>query len=131
MHLDHINLATPKDLMEKVREFYCQALQLEDGARPDFGIPGYWLYGEGRPLVHLIESDNHYPAEQQPYLDHVAFRGEHVAQYVARLQRMGVEHRVSHIADFDLCQVFCKDPAGTGVEVNFFGEKLDQLRSGA
>ena len=73
MRIDHINIAAPLDLMDKVRDFYRSALQLEDGPRPDFGIPGYWLYGDNKAIVHLIESNNHHRGEAPPHLDHVAF----------------------------------------------------------
>jgi catechol 2,3-dioxygenase-like lactoylglutathione lyase family enzyme len=122
MQLDHINIAAPPALLDRVRDFYRDALQLEEGARPDFGVPGYWLYGGGKPIVHLIESEQHHTSDARPYLDHVAFRGEDAAGLAARLQRLGVEYTVNHIESFNLSQVFCRDPAGTGVEVNFFGE---------
>ena len=59
MHIDHISIAAPLELLEQVREFYCNILELEVGPRPDFGIAGYWLYGDNHPLIHLIESPNH------------------------------------------------------------------------
>lgn len=124
MRIDHINIAAPMDLLDKVRDFYCEALLLEDGPRPDFGIPGYWLYGDGRPVVHLIESDNHYPATRPHYLDHIAFEIRGLNEYTQRLERLGVEYSVNHISDFDISQVFCKDPCGNGVEANFTGSPI-------
>ena len=79
MRIDHINIAAPMTLLDQVRDFYCAALQLEDGPRPDFGIPGYWLYGDGKPIVHLIERNNHYRAEKPQYLDHIAFKVQRLA----------------------------------------------------
>ena len=118
MRIDHINIAAPADLLAAVRDFYCGALELEEGPRPDFGIPGYWLYGGGKPIVHLIESDNHYPAEKPFYLDHIAFEVTDFEAYVARLESMNIEYRVNHIPDFGISQVFCHDPCGNGVEAN-------------
>jgi len=105
--------------LRQVRDFYCTALELEDGPRPDFGIPGYWLYGGGKPILHLIESDNHFRPEKPHYLDHVAFEVEDLESYRARLEKLGVEYSVRHIADFNISQVFCHDPCGNGVEANF------------
>ena len=118
MRIDHINIAAPADLLAAVRDFYCGALELEEGPRPDFGIPGYWLYGGGKPIVHLIESDNHYPAEKPFYLDHIAFEVTDFEAYVARLESMNIDYRVNHIPDFGISQVFCHDPCGNGVEAN-------------
>lgn len=38
MRIDHINIAAPMTLLDKVRDFYCSALPLEEGARPDFNF---------------------------------------------------------------------------------------------
>jgi hypothetical protein len=59
MQLDHINISTPADPMEKLKDFYCTALGFAVGHRPDIPIPGYWLYPEsgGPASVHLIESN--------------------------------------------------------------------------
>ena len=122
MRIDHINIAAPMTLLDEVRNFYCVALQLEDGPRPDFGIQGYWLYGDGKPIVHLIESNNHYRAEKPQYLDHIAFKVQGLHDYTVRLEQLGVEYSVNHIPDFNISQVFCHDPCGNGVEANFAGE---------
>jgi len=119
MRIDHVNIAAPWELLLEVKEFYCAALELEEGPRPDFGIRGFWLYGSGNPLIHLIESDNHYPAEKPYYVDHVAYEVEDFDAYIKRLENLGVEHSVNHITDFNVSQVFCKDPCGNGVEANF------------
>ena len=123
MRIDHINIAAPRALLARVRDFYCTALQLEEGPRPDFGIPGYWLYGDGRPILHLIESDRHHTAEKPFHLDHVAFEVQDLPAYTRRLEELGVDYSVNHIADFNISQVFCHDPCGIGVEANFSGEK--------
>ncbi len=124
MKLDHINIAAPADLLGEVRNFYCDILGLEEGPRPDFDFHGYWLYGEGKPIIHLMESDRHYAHERQPYLDHVAFQVEDLQGYVQRLEQAGIEYKLNYVSDFNISQVFCKDPCGNGIEANFFGEQL-------
>jgi catechol 2,3-dioxygenase-like lactoylglutathione lyase family enzyme len=119
MRIDHINIAAPMQLLEEVRDFYCKALLLEEGPRPDFGIPGFWLYGDGKPILHLIESNEHHRAAKPHYLDHVAFEVEDLQGYTERLDQLGVEYSVKHIPDYNISQVFCHDPCGNGVEANF------------
>jgi catechol 2,3-dioxygenase-like lactoylglutathione lyase family enzyme len=119
LKIDHINIAAPMALLEEVRRFYSGALQLEEGPRPDFGIPGYWLYGDGCPLIHLIESEEHHPAARPHYLDHVAFEVDGMESYTKRLDDMGVAYKVNHIPEYKLSQVFCEDPCGIKVEANF------------
>jgi hypothetical protein len=43
---------------------------------------------------------------------------------VSRLDDYGVEFRVSSIPELKMTQLFFKDPAGTGLEVNFIDEHL-------
>ena len=119
MRIDHINIAAPMPLLEKVRDFYCKAMLLEEGPRPDFGIPGFWLYGDGKPILHLIESNKHHRAAKPHYLDHVAFEVDDLRGYTERLDQLGVKYSVNHIPDYNISQVFCHDPCGNGVEANF------------
>jgi catechol-2,3-dioxygenase len=123
MRIDHINISAPMALLEQVKTFYCGALQLDEGPRPDFGRRGFWLYGDGRPIIHLIESDDHFAAERPQYLDHVAFEVQGIQGYIDRLEQLGVSYSVRHIPDFHIAQVFCKDPCGNGVEANFANEE--------
>jgi catechol 2,3-dioxygenase-like lactoylglutathione lyase family enzyme len=122
LRIDHINIAAPITLLDEVRQFYVTVLELEEGPRPDFGIPGYWLYGGGRPIVHLIESENHFATDRPHYLDHIAFEVHGLDGYKHRLDQLGIEYSVNHVPDFNISQVFCKDPCGNGVEANFANE---------
>lgn len=123
MKIDHINIAAPLDLMEAVKDFYCEALQLQSGPRPDFGIPGYWLYGDDEAIVHLMESDNHVKGDKPPHLDHVAFRCEGLKAYTDRLEQLGVECSAFYNSAINATQVFCQDPCGNGVEAIFSDER--------
>lgn len=122
MRLDHFNIAAPMELLEKVRDFYRDVLGFEEGPRPDFQRRGFWMYHGGQPSIHLIESDSHHPSEPRPYLDHIAFRATGLADKEDRLKAHAVPYRVAHIAEREMTQLFFKDPAGTGIEINFIGE---------
>lgn len=119
MKIDHINIAAPYELLTRVRDFYCFVLELEEGPRPDFGVRGFWLYGDQKPIVHLLESDAHFPADKPFYLDHVAFEAENMPAYIGRLESLDLEYSQRHFPEFNFSQVFCKDPCGNGVEANF------------
>lgn len=124
MHIDHINVAAPAELLERVKDFYCDVLGLEEGFRPKFSRDGYWLYSGDKALVHLIVSTRHHPNEKQGYFDHFALRANGLAKMLERLDRFDIEYRTSHIAETSLTQIFCKDPSGTGVEISFQDEPL-------
>jgi catechol 2,3-dioxygenase-like lactoylglutathione lyase family enzyme len=124
MHIDHINIAAPAELLEKVRDFYCDVLDLAEGFRPDFSRDGYWLYSGEKALVHLVESTRHHDNEKQGYFDHFALRTTGLARVLARLDRFNIEYTTNHLPQINLTQIFCKDPSGTGVEISFLDEPL-------
>ena len=124
MQIDHINIKAPAALLEQVREFYCAVLGLVEGPRPDFPSPGYWLYARECPLVHLSVGPETTARPAAGFLDHVAFRAEDLETFLARLDTLDIDYRCSHIPELDLTQLFLRDPAGTGLEINFAGEAM-------
>jgi catechol 2,3-dioxygenase-like lactoylglutathione lyase family enzyme len=123
MHIDHINIRAPSALLEQVRDFYCTVLGLEEGYRPAFPSTGYWLYAADKPIVHLSLGAETVPAGQRTCLDHVAFQAAGLEAFRARLDALGIEYRSSYIPELHMSQLFFRDPAGTGLEVNFPREK--------
>jgi catechol 2,3-dioxygenase-like lactoylglutathione lyase family enzyme len=123
MHLDHINIAAPFDLLEKVRDFYCAVLDLKVGFRPDFSGRGFWLYSDEKPLIHLSERGEFQAGQQPGFLDHIAFRSCGLDAMKDRLTGCGIEYRSGFITEFNMTQLFFKDPAGTGLEINFPDER--------
>jgi len=122
MQLDHFNIAAPRDLLEEVRDFYCDVLGFKEGFRPDFQKHGFWLYAGDKPFIHLIESDRHFAHEKPVYLDHIAFSSSGLTALQLRLDQNGIAYRKRFIGEFEMTQLFFKDPAGTGLEINFPGE---------
>ena len=122
MKLDHFNISAPMDLLRQVRDFYVEVLGFEQGFRPAFTRRGFWLYADGKPCIHLIESEKHFAHDRPGYLDHIAFRSSDLALFRERLDRHNVPYRKSYIAEFEMTQLFFHDPAGTGLEINFPGE---------
>ena len=120
--LDHINIAAPAGLLVEVRDFYVDILGLEDGARPEFSSPGYWLYAGNDPLIHLSERDGRSADGSNGCLDHVAFRGQDMQALSSRLESTGIEFKLTHVPGLNLSQLFFHDPAGVRVEVNFLTE---------
>ena len=115
MELDHISISAPQALLDEVKAFYCHVFQLKDGERPDFGIPGYWLYSGDRPIVHLIASDGHV-AVPNAHLDHVAFRATDLVGLEERLARIGCDfHKLEGLQE-NVVQLFFSDPAGIKLE---------------
>lgn len=126
---NHFNIRAPRELLEAVRSFYADVIGLREGFRPDFDVPGYWLYLGDLPVLHLMEwSDEKYgqpPPVTQGYIDHVAFSCEDLDGFINKLESHPVEFKRR---DFSLpqgggfTQLFTRDPAGNGVELNFAHE---------
>lgn len=123
--LHHINLRAPAELLDRLRDFYSDVLGLSIGPRPDFGSHGYWLYADGRPIVHLSEQRPGEPTRRPvdpaspTTYDHTAFAGNSARIVAAHLDALGVPYRELRSPETRQHQFFLQDPAGNGVEINF------------
>jgi catechol 2,3-dioxygenase-like lactoylglutathione lyase family enzyme len=129
--LNHFNITAPAELLERVRDFYVEVLGLSVGERPGFRRGGFWLYAGAEPLVHLTacdEDDERAGGSRGPF-DHVAFSCEGLREFVGRLERSGVAYELDEVASLGQVQLFLRDPAGVGVELNFTGEALAREES--
>lgn len=119
MQLEHFNISAPFELLERVRDFYVNALGLREGARPAVPVRGFWLYDGDQALVHLAENNTTVPAPPAHYLDHIAFACTDLPALEQRLRAHAVDYTVQRYPAVNLTQVFLHDPAGTGIELNF------------
>jgi catechol 2,3-dioxygenase-like lactoylglutathione lyase family enzyme len=95
MKLDHATIVTPD--CEPMRHFLVDIAGMTVGPRPPFGIGGYWLYLNGTPAVHLIESGSVLAAppggRPATRIDHLALRVSEASEWQALLGRLR-EHAV-------------------------------------
>ena len=117
--LHHVLVLT--DDLETTRAFY-EALGLEVGERPPLEFPGYWLYLDRVPCLHIAERAA-YEAHASTLglrvdeaLDHVAFAGADYDELAASLKTAGVDAVTNRPPG--LRQLFLTDPNGVRVEVN-------------
>jgi catechol-2,3-dioxygenase len=123
---NHYNLRAPRALLESLRVFYCDVVGLGVGHRPPMASFGYWLYAGDSGVLHLSEAAT---SEQRGQavagtFDHVAFTCTDCAGFEASLKRHGVAYRLARVAQTGQVQLFFKDPAGNGVELNFAADKF-------
>jgi catechol 2,3-dioxygenase-like lactoylglutathione lyase family enzyme len=114
--IDHATIVTAK--LDETQKFFEDALGLEVGDRPDFGFPGAWLYGGGRPILHLVVSKDSVPAAGA--IDHVSFATDDYAAALARLDKVGVRYSSQDIPGGGT-QAFCRDPNGVLIEITWRG----------
>lgn len=124
MQLHHINIKAPTELLDEEKDFFCAVLGLSDGERPAFNSAGYWLYAGDQPIVHLSVSQNHFQTEGQGYFDHVAFQSSDLPALLRRLADADIAYRDSFVEACNMTQIFFNSPTGTGIEVNFVGERI-------
>ena len=117
--MNHFNVLTND--VDATRRFYVGVLGLEEGYRPPFSFDGLWLYAGGRPILHISAAN--LPAERAGVIDHIAFTSKDLKGTIARLQSHGIKYRLSKQVGTNLWQVFCNDPMGARVELDFDGSE--------
>ena len=121
-HLNHINIRTAD--LEGTRDFYANVFGLEEGFRPPFPTPGYWMYAGNAPIVHISPSEPDSPARTNPDgmghgVDHFAMWGSGLADQIATLECYGIEYEKQLVGGGRVVQLFFKDPNGASIELGF------------
>jgi len=119
------------DDMEATRAFYIDVLGLQDGFRPELGFPGYWLYLDSTPVLHIAEWLT-YTAHSNKMgipvttrgngtgaFDHIAFNGTVPEQTIACLEKNSISYQRNDVPHAGLVQLFLSDPNGIKIELNF------------
>ncbi|MGH8126752.1 MAG: VOC family protein [Gammaproteobacteria bacterium] len=119
----HYNLRAPRELLELLRLFYCDVVGLSVGERPPFRNHGYWLYAEDHDILHLTEAATGEvrATDVDTTFDHVAFKCSGLTAFESNLRAHGIAFETDHVPLTGRVQLFLKDPAGNGVELNFAG----------
>lgn len=121
--LDHVNVQTTR-LADTVR-FYADVLDLKAGDPPpplDSALV-QWMFGsDGGAIFHLTTPGSlgtYNEADDTGAVHHVALDCSDHDGMIARLDRLGVEHRDNHVVAIDLKQIFVRDPNGVLLELNY------------
>lgn len=122
---DHYNLRAPRALLDDLCAFYRDVVGLTVGPRPPFRRFGYWLYAGERPVLHLGEADERETCDApvSGTFNHASFDCAGKSEFEARLTAHGIEYRTARVPLTGQVQLFCRDPAGNGVELQFAGEE--------
>jgi catechol 2,3-dioxygenase-like lactoylglutathione lyase family enzyme len=99
-------------------DFYVGLLGLEAGERPDLGFPGAWLYAGDQAVLHVI-AGRPLPEPRRGVIDHMAFSAGNLAGVRARLDAGGLDYRLGRQPGTGTWQLFCLDPNGATVELDF------------
>ena len=99
--------------------YYCGVLGLQDGARPDLGFPGAWLYAGGEQAVLHIYWDRPMPTVRTGVIDHLAFSARDLRAVKALFDAAGVACDLRRQKGSGIWQLFSHDPNGARVELDF------------
>lgn len=114
--MNHFTVLT-KDL-DATRDFYIGLLGLTEGQRPDLGFPGVWLYAGGQAVLHVI-SGRALPPDPRGVLDHMAFSAKDLPATAGKLKSRGIAYDLRRQPESGTWQLFCLDPSGARVELDF------------
>lgn len=119
MAIDGMNHFTvlARDL-EKSKSFYINVLGLSEGYRPPLDLPGAWLYAGGQPIMHIM-AERPLPDEPHGVIDHIAFTASNLQSVVDTLNHHGIEYELRRLKELQIWQLFCYDPDGAKVELDF------------
>ena len=109
--------AIAKELDASV-DFYVNVIGLTVGHRPDLGFAGAWLYAGGTPILHLY-GDRPVPPGVAGVIDHMAFSAKDLKTVKARFDARGLRYDLRQQRGSGTWQLFCLDPAGAKVELDF------------
>ena len=99
--------------------FYVDLLGLTVGPRPDLGFPGAWLCaGSAHAVLHIVFGGP-LPATRAGVIDHLAFSARDLPAVKARFDASGTKYDLRQQAESGTWQLFCHDPNGAKVELDF------------
>jgi len=138
-HIEHYLVAAED--MERTRDWYRDVLGMQEGWHPDFGFPVFWMYLDGKDVVHIGRSARQASDNQKAYLgrlaqdsgagtgalDHIAFRATGLKETLAHLRRHGVAFSERRANGQALYQLFMYDPNGVKVELNFDASEAEGM----
>ena len=99
--------------------FYVGLLGLTVGPRPDLGFPGAWLHAGGPQAVLHLVFGRPLPVQRAGVIDHVAFSATGLRAMKARFDDSGLKYDLRRQAGAGTWQLFCHDPNGARVELDF------------
>ena len=126
--IQHVLVLT--DDIDATRDFYRDVVGLEQGPRPPLEFPGYWLYAQDTPCVHVADRaifsahaatmglETSEVMHGSGVVDHVAFNADDYDELLATLERHGIEAVANTVPEIGMRQLFFSDPNGVRLEIN-------------
>jgi len=114
--MNHFTVLT--DDLPATLKFYVDILGLKEGWRPPLKFPGSWLYVGDQAVLHIIGGAT-LPAGRAGVIDHMAFSARDLPAVTERLAAHDIRYDLRRQAGSGQWQLFCHDPNGARVELDF------------
>ncbi|HEU0201555.1 MAG TPA: VOC family protein [Burkholderiaceae bacterium] len=114
--MNHFTVLT--DDLDRTLDFYVGLLGLERGARPDLGFSGAWLYANGSAVLHIV-AGRALPEQRAGVIDHMAFSATGLGEIKRKLEARRIAYELRRQRESNTWQLFCHDPNGARVELDF------------
>ena len=122
--LDHVNLLTAN--LDKMVDWYCTVLGMENGQRPPFSFPGAWLYVDDQAVVHMVGADVE-PSAIEPKIEHFALSATGLAGFVKQLNEATIQFEAVRVPGFGVLQINLFDCDGNHIHIDFPPEEADAI----
>lgn len=117
--IDHVTVLA-RDAIAAA-EFFSSILGFEPGPRPDLNVPGVWLYCDSSPVLHIVERED--VENCRGALDHIAFWGNGLSEFIWRLESRSTGFKLKRIPDGGTAagdwQLYFVSPDGARIEIGF------------
>ncbi len=106
--------------LEKTKNFYIHILGFQEGYRPSMASTGAWLYtGDQKHSILHIMAERPMPDSAPGVIDHMAFSATNLQSAINTLKQHGLEYKLNRLNELGIWQLFCHDPDGAKVELDF------------
>ncbi len=88
-------------------------------------IPGYWLYADDKPIVHIILAAPRFQLQNNAgseAIDHTAFYMNGFENFKSKLDRLAIFYTTMELKDIDEKRIFLHTPSGILLEAVFRNE---------
>ena len=110
--------------LERTKSFYINILGLTEGYRPPMDSEGAWLYAQDKnhSVLHIM-AGRPMPEDAPGVIDHMAFSAVGLQSVVDTLKQNNIDYRLNRMPELGIWQLFCFDPDGAKVELDFAADE--------
>jgi len=122
LKFDHIALRANEP---EVLKTFLTSLGFEEGERPNFPFEGYWLYSEGKPVIHIFGGGARFRDESsmgdvrhpKHVVDHICFASDDYEETMRTINKHGFRHSDNIVPNSNMAQIFVMGPENLVVEI--------------